>query len=66
MIAEMAQGVAVEGVRCFTASALPKPLFCMPTSMAMVRRIRSHLISGVRGRLALALAASCRSVVTGV
>ena len=41
MIAEMAQGVAVEGVKCFTASALPRPLFCMPTSMAMVRRMRS-------------------------
>lgn len=33
----MAQGVAARTVKCFVASWEPRPEFCMPTSMEMVR-----------------------------
>ena len=33
----MAQGVAARTVKCLVASCDPRPEFCMPTSMDMVR-----------------------------
>lgn len=42
-VAEMAQGSAARGIcaKCCFASAAPKPEFCMPTSMEMVRLVSS-------------------------
>ena len=38
-VAEIAQGSAVNGVKCLVASTEPSPEFCIPTSMEMVRQM---------------------------